>query len=144
MIRNVIKEYKPDFLNFDKSEQRLDEFLTTFPDAPSFSDLRKVFKILLILSHGQAQVDWGFRINKQLLLENLYPSSLVAENIVKNHKVFHKLWPNKIDITAKMDSHAWQPCTSTLIYQRVHSLKKLQFETDVKMQVLNDDIDDVN
>ena len=27
LIRSVTKEYKPKFLNFDESEQRLDEFL---------------------------------------------------------------------------------------------------------------------
>ena len=145
MIRSDTKEYKPQFLNFDKSEQRLDEFLCYyFGNAPSFTDLCKVFKILLILSHVQAQVERGCSINKQLFVDYLHPSSLAAQCIVNDHMVFHKLQPHEIDLTAKMVSHVRQARTRYLNDQKHRSLKKLQSQKDVKMQVLNDNIDDVN
>ena len=57
-VTTVIKENKPEFLNFSKTDQRLDEFMMKFGEASTkFSELCKLFKILLILSHGQAQVD---------------------------------------------------------------------------------------
>ena len=119
MIRSVTKEYKPGFLNFDKSEQQLDEFIWNYVgNASSFTDLRKVFKILLILSHGQAQVTQGFSINKQLFVENLHPSILVAQCIVNDHMVFHKLQPHEINVTVKMISHVQQAHTRYLNDQR--------------------------
>ena len=45
LIRRVTKEYKPDVLNFDKSEQCLDHFLWNHVGiAPSFTDLCKVLR----------------------------------------------------------------------------------------------------
>ena len=109
-----------------------------------FTDLRKVFKILLILSHGQALVERGFSINKLLLVENLRPTSLVAQRIVNGHMVFRKKQPHEIDVTAKMVSPVRQARTRYLFDQRDRSLKKLQSEKDVKIQVPNDDMNDVN
>ena len=83
-------------------------------------------------------------INKQLLVENLHPSSLVAQLIVNDHIAFLKLQPHEIDVSAKMVSHVQQARTRDLSDQRDRSLKKLQSEKDGNMQVLSDDIDDVN
>ena len=76
------------FFIFDKSEQCFNEFLWNYVgNAPSFTDLHKVFKIFLILSHRQAELERGFSVNKQLLVENVYPSSLVAQRIVNGHGI---------------------------------------------------------
>ena len=57
-VTTVIKENKPEFLNYSKTDQRFDEFMMKFVEASrKFSELCELFKILLILSHGQAQVD---------------------------------------------------------------------------------------
>ena len=97
------------------------------------------------MSHVQAQVERSCSINKQLLVDYLHPSSLAAAQcIVNDHMVFHKLQPHEIDLTAKMVSHVRQAHTRYLNNQKYRSLKKLQSEKDAKMQVLNDDIDDVN
>ena len=42
LIRSVTKEFKLDFLNFDKTEQHLYEILWNYVgNAPSFTDLRE-------------------------------------------------------------------------------------------------------
>ena len=70
-VTTVVKENKPEFLNYSKTDQRLNEFIMRFVGASTkFSELWKLFKILLILSHGQAQVECGFSVNKNLLAEN--------------------------------------------------------------------------
>jgi len=41
--------------------------------------------ILLVLSHGQASVEWGFPVNKEIEVENLREHSLVAQCIICDH-----------------------------------------------------------
>ena len=137
LIRSVTKEYKPKFLSFDKSEQRLDEFLgNCVGNAPSFSELCNVFKILLIFSHGQAHVERGFSVNKQLLVENLHPYSLVAQRIVNDHMVFHKSQHHEVDVNVKMFSHVRQVCTCYLNDQRQCSLKNLRKMSKCRLTTL--------
>ena len=40
--------------------------------------LKKVLKIVLTLSHDQAEVECGFSVNKEVTIENLLEENLVA------------------------------------------------------------------
>ena len=44
-----------------------------------------LFKLVFTLSHGQAAVEIGFLVNKELLVENLYQLSLVSKSIVSDY-----------------------------------------------------------
>ena len=44
-----------------------------------------IVKILLVLSHGQATVERGFSVNKEIEVENLHEHSLVAQRIICDH-----------------------------------------------------------
>ena len=56
-VTTVVKENKPESLNYSYTDQLLDEFMMEFVGASTkFSKLCKLFTILLILSYGQAQV----------------------------------------------------------------------------------------
>ena len=79
-----------------------------------------------------------------MLVENLHPPSLIAEHIVIDHMLFHELQLREIDVTAKTASNVRQVHTRYLSDQRDRSLKTFQSKKDVKMQVLNDDIDYVD
>ena len=57
-----------------------------------FRSLRKLFQIVLILSHEQAQVEHGFTINKQLLNDNMSSETLVALRIVHDHMLSFIKW----------------------------------------------------
>ena len=73
--------------------------------SPKFSELWKLFKILLILSHGQAQVEHGFSVNKNLLVENQHTTTLTAHRIIHDHMVYHELESSNLTIMAKLLSH---------------------------------------
>ena len=51
----------------------------------SYKSLFSVLKLILILSHGQAAVESGFSVNKELEVENLKEHTLVAQRIVCDH-----------------------------------------------------------
>ena len=84
-VTTVVKENKPEFLNYSKTDQHLDEFMMKYVRAsPKFSELWKVFKILLI------QVKCGCSINKNLLVENQHTTTLTAQRIIHDHMVYHE------------------------------------------------------
>ena len=54
-VTTVVKKNKPEFLNYSKTDQHLDEFMMKLVGASTnFSELCNLFKILQILSLGQA------------------------------------------------------------------------------------------
>ena len=58
-----------------------------------------MFLILLILFHGQAQMERGFSINKLLLDVNMQNETLVAQQIVHDHIVSENMKPHDLQMT---------------------------------------------
>lgn len=72
-----------DFVNFKRKVDRLDTFiLQRLHDLEKYGHLVKVVRILLVLSHGQAAVERGFSVNKEVEVKNLQAKSLVAQSLV--------------------------------------------------------------
>lgn len=83
-----VAKVNSDFLKFNESK-RLDELFYQFlNENKSYTILWDVVKQLLLLSHGQASVERGFSINKELLLENLKEKSVVAQRVIHDHISF--------------------------------------------------------
>ena len=65
-------EWKDKYLQIKITDDRIDSFFAQFMDGnPKFKCFSEVFKLIFILSHGQASVGGGFSVNKELLTENL-------------------------------------------------------------------------
>ena len=45
----------------------------------------KVCKVIIILSHGQSDIEKGFSINKEMLVDNMKQSSLVSQRLIFDH-----------------------------------------------------------
>ena len=56
------------FTNFDSSHDRLDSLFYKFMTGDAYKNLFEVMKLVLVLSHGQAAVERGFSVNKELKL----------------------------------------------------------------------------
>ena len=144
-ITTVVKDIKPQFLNYPKTHQRLDEFMMRFVGASTkFSELWNLSKILLILSHGQAQAERGFSVNKNLLVENQHTTTLTAQRIIHDHMVYHELESSNLTITAKLVSHVREARSRYFSNQKERSMQRVQLGRDVKMKQINDYIDDAN
>ena len=123
VTRTERKEKKSDFLNFDKKVQWLDQFLIKcICGSNDFTELGKVFKILLILSHCQAQTQRGFSTNAKLLVENQNTESLIVQRIIHDHMWFHKFQQHPIKITSKLQNHVKQAQVRYFNSQQEHSL----------------------
>ncbi|XP_041857298.1 uncharacterized protein LOC121650073 [Melanotaenia boesemani] len=69
------------FLSFKPMKERLDVFLYTTLSTP-YPDLLRFCKSLLLLSHGQATVERGFSVNKEVETCNLQANSLESLRLV--------------------------------------------------------------
>jgi len=74
------------FSSFKPSESRLDTLIyRTMVHNIEYSKLWNVIRQLLLLSHGQATVERGFSINRQMEVENRKEYSYVAHRTVCDH-----------------------------------------------------------
>lgn len=91
------------FSGFDyrKEDHRLDVFFATHMSDPRFGKLLQIVKVLLTLSHGQASVERGFSVNKEIECENLQQQSIIAQRIICDH-VRQVGGLDKVDITNQL------------------------------------------
>ena len=71
------------FESYSRQDTRLDAFYFSITgDKSDFAELWSVVKCVLVLSHGNANVESGFSVNGEMLMENLHEQSLVAQRQV--------------------------------------------------------------
>ena len=79
------KYHTAKFSSFKSGEGRLDSFLSEILQMQvEYQDLWLTMQLLLTLSHGQATVERGFSVNKEVLTPNLQEVSLQAIRLVHN------------------------------------------------------------
>ena len=68
------------------NEDCLDLFLAKYlAGAKEYSNLWKVVKILLFISHGQSDVEKGFNVNKEVSVQNMQKPSLIFQRIIYDY-----------------------------------------------------------
>jgi len=68
--------------SYNREVVRLDDFWMSLLGKDKTPNLINVVKCLLILSHGNASMERGFSVNKEILVENLTEDSLRAQRLV--------------------------------------------------------------
>ncbi|KAL2085046.1 hypothetical protein ACEWY4_020564 [Coilia grayii] len=76
-----------DFLSFIAMKKRLDIFLGHFME--SYPELWAFCRKLLLLSHGQATVERGFLINKEVESDNLQEDTVVTRRLLCDYIIQH-------------------------------------------------------
>lgn len=72
----------------DNEDERIDKLYHNFmSEKGEFERLWCVLKNILLLSHGQAQVERGFSVNKEISTTNISQKTLVARRIIKDHMI---------------------------------------------------------
>ena len=86
LLKSAHGELKDVFLAFDQKTDRIDSFYAAImSESASYKDCWEIFKFVFTLLHGQAYVERGFSINKELLVENLQEESIVCQRMVYDH-----------------------------------------------------------
>jgi len=82
--------------NFSVTDDCLDFLCSRM--APNYPKVCSVCELALLLSHGQALVERGFSVNKELVVENQSQQTLAARRIIKDH-VIHVNGVTNVEIT---------------------------------------------
>ncbi|KAH7958886.1 hypothetical protein HPB49_006123 [Dermacentor silvarum] len=77
------QEKRHELQNYERDHERLDVlFVRLLKHDPAFSMLWEVLKVLLLLSHGQASVERGFSVNKQIAVGNMAELSYISQRVI--------------------------------------------------------------
>ena len=75
-----MNENKETFLFFNRNKERLDVFLhDVIGKVAEYRQMWKPIQFILTLFHGQADVERGFNVNKELLVKNMQEESLISQ-----------------------------------------------------------------
>lgn len=122
--------------------QRLDKFYGNYLGTrDSYAELWKVLKIVLILSHGQADVERGFSVNKDILKCNMGEKSIVALRQVNDamNSTLGEDYSKKIDQFV-VTKEVLSSCKSarmryTLYLEEIEKSKKLSLAQKRKLEL---------
>lgn len=85
-IDDTFVPHASEYSSFDVSTARLDVQLSnTMANNPSLCKFWTCVKSLLLLSHGQASVERGFSVNKQVEIDNLTEDTFVVKRLICDH-----------------------------------------------------------
>ena len=102
----TLLEKKDTFDEYDKSSGRVDDYF--FKTIGINDQLGEVAKAMFSLSHGQADVERGFSINKKAIKDNQGERSLVARRQIKDFMQINKYQAHKVPKTPALLSECRQ------------------------------------
>ena len=121
-----MKVNKNVFVKFRKVADRIDTLLFKYiGEDIRFTNMFQVFKTLLILSHEQAQVEYGFSFNRKILVENVQKESLVAQRHVTDHMDYNNIRAYDITMTKKLIDNVKEALSSYFTSLKEKSQSKL-------------------
>ena len=101
-VINVVRKNKAVFRNYDVKSFNLDGFyMDRLKDSIHYKSFARVLKIVLTLFHDQADVDCGFSLNKQLVVENS-KTSLIGQRFINNHMLLNDYHPHDMPIAKEL------------------------------------------
>ena len=100
--------------------------------------------MLLILSHGQSQVDRGFGFNSKVLVENLQKESLVAQRNVTDHMHYNNIQAQELRMTKKLLGNVKEASSRYFTTLKEKSQSKLPADKQTKLKALNDYMNEIN
>ena len=144
-LYTVVKENKAFFLEFDKSKDRLDEFFMRYlSDTVRFNNFMLIVKMVLTLSHEQADMERGFSLNDKLLVENMQEQSLISQRIVKDHMLSSGYKPHNIPISRDLIKSMDNSCSLYKIALKEKREQSKKNEKNEKLNNLNEELSQLN
>ena len=86
-------------IGFWKIQQRFDEFSKEQTGIVRYTNLLPILKLVLVLSHGQTNVERCFSVNKNVLKCNMSEKSIMSRKLIIDHLKSHNLLPQSFLIT---------------------------------------------
>ena len=99
----MCKKNSENVSSFNGNEQRIDNFC--FNEMKNLSDCNEFYNILelvFVLSHGQADIERGFSLNKDLLKQNMEAITIKSRHKIKDYLLCNEIKLNTYTIPSKM------------------------------------------
>ena len=82
-LDDIVMENRKLFIAFDYRKESVDLFLGQFLHGNEhYKFMRKVMVFVFTLPHGQSQIERGFNINKEIIIEDMIKESVKAQKII--------------------------------------------------------------
>lgn len=140
-LEDIPHKYTMDFENFDRKNSRLDSFLSQFLSCEArYARVWEVAKIIMIFSHGQASVERGFSVNKNIEVENLNDLSYVSQRIVYDYlKSYNNV--NEVPISNELRKSASSSRMRYYLYWEENKKLQQSTVTQNKRKAVSEEID---
>ena len=113
-------------------------------DTVCFNNFMLIVKMLLTLSHEQADVERGFSLNDKLLVENMQEQSLISQRIVKDHMLSSGYKPHNIPISRDLIKSVDNSCPLYKIALKEKREQSKKNEKNEKLDNLNEELSQLN
>lgn len=141
VLHSVAKELE--FLTFSPSEEsRVDVFLHQ-KLSQSYPDLWAFCRKLLLLSHGQAEVEHRFSTNKEVEICNLSEEGMTAHRLICDHVRVYGGDVTRVPLSKEMISYCATARTRYRMYLEEERKKREEDDTRKKRKMMVDELEEL-
>ena len=83
-------------------------FMRFLKDNSSYKNLTKIIKIIVTLPHGNSEVERGFSINENALVDNMQMETIIAQRKVNDYMRKNNFQPHNMPISKALLKNAKQ------------------------------------
>ena len=143
-LGGTVPKIREKFEGFNSDNSRIDMFWAGFlARNEEFKWFWFVCKIISTLSHGQSQVERGFNVNKEILVENLQEESLKGQRIINDHIQSENIKLQDFKLTNELFSSCKAAHQIYTIALEENKLSVIENEKKVKRELIDHETNDV-
>ena len=86
---------------FEK-KNRLDDFYFNHRNVKKHKKLLSILEIILVPSHDEAVIEWGFRWNKSYVRVYMKEEPIISNKIIRDYILANSLQPHTLEIPNKL------------------------------------------
>ena len=128
-----------------QADKALSQFTSFFmkTEIGSYKNLFSILKLVLVLSHGQANVERCFSVNNNVLKFNMSENSIVSRKLIIDHMKCHNLSPQSFPITNDLLKSARSSRQRYEQYLREMQQCKRQNEKTDQLKIIDKEISEL-
>ena len=118
----------------------MDKFFIKQTGIVSYTNLLPILKLVLVLSHGQANVERCFSVNNNVLKCDMSEKSIMSRKLIIDHMKSHNLLPQSFPITKSLLQSVRSSRQRYEQYLREREESKCQNEKTEQWKILDKEI----
>ena len=129
--------------SFDPKKQRIDDFyFHSLTNISEHNELCDVLKLIFTISHGQADVERGFSLNKNLLNQNMEALTITSRQKIKDHLISTKIVLHEFKVPSTLLQYSQSARQKYAVYLETSRSEKEQDRKSKQIEVIDQEIKD--